>query len=81
MDKQQLRRQIVEELQQVAPELEAETLRGDRPLRDEVDLDSMDWLRFLSALHRRFAVNIPEADYQQLDSLDALVGYLDQRLP
>ncbi len=81
MDKQQLRRQIVEELQQVAPELEAETLRGDRPLRDEVDLDSMDWLRFLSALHRRFAVNIPEADYRQLDSLDALVGYLDQRLP
>ena len=81
MDKQQLRQQVVEELQQVAPELEAETLRGDRPLRDEVDLDSMDWLRFLSALHRRFAVNIPEADYQQLDSLDALVGYLDQRLP
>lgn len=81
MDKQQLRQQVVEELQQVAPELEAETLRGDRPLRDEVDLDSMDWLRFLSALHRRFAVNIPEADYQQLGSLDALVGYLDQRLP
>lgn len=81
MDKQQLRQQVVEELQQVAPELEAETLRGDRPLRDEVDLDSMDWLRFLSALHRRFAVNIPEADYQQLNSLDALVGYLDQRLP
>ena len=81
MDKQQLRQQVVEELQQVAPELDAETLRGDRPLRDEVDLDSMDWLRFLSALHRRFAVNIPEADYQQLDSLDALVGYLDQRLP
>ncbi len=81
MDKQQLRQQVLEELQQVAPELEAESLRGDRPLRDEVDLDSMDWLRFLSALHRRFAVNIPEADYQQLDSLDALVGYLDQRLP
>ncbi len=81
MDKQQLRQQVVEELQQVAPELDAETLRGDRPLRDEVDLDSMDWLRFLSALHRRFAVNIPEADYQQLNSLDALVGYLDQRLP
>jgi acyl carrier protein len=81
MNKQQLRQQVVEELQQVAPELDAETLRGDRPLRDEVDLDSMDWLRFLSALHRRFAVNIPEADYQQLDSLDALVGYLHQRLP
>lgn len=81
MDKQQLRQQVLEELQQIAPELEAETLRSDRPLRDEVDLDSMDWLRFLGALHRRFAVNIPEADYRQLHSLEALVGYLHQRLP
>lgn len=80
MDKQQLRQQVLEELQRIAPELEAESLRADRSLREEVDLDSMDWLRFLGALHRRFAVNIPEADYRQLDSLNALLDYLQQRL-
>lgn len=80
MDRQQLRQQVLHELQHIAPELEAETLRGDRPLRDEVDLDSMDWLRFLGALHRRLGVNIPETDYHKLDSLDALIAYLEPRL-
>lgn len=80
MDRQQLRRQVLEELRQVAPEVEPDSLRGNRPLRDEVDLDSMDWLRFIGALHRRLGVNIPEADYQRLDSLDAIVGYLSDRL-
>jgi hypothetical protein len=40
----------------------------------------MDWLRFLGALHRRLGVNIPEADYHKLDSLDALIVYLQPRL-
>jgi acyl carrier protein len=80
MDQQDIRRQVLEELQRIAPELEADQLRGDRPLRDEVDLDSMDWLRLLGALHKRFGVNIAEADYQRLDSLDAVVEYLGTRL-
>lgn len=75
-----LRQQVLEVLQGIAPEIEPATLRGDRPLRDEVDLDSMDWLRFLAALHRRLGVNIPETDYQKLTSLDALLDYLQQRL-
>jgi acyl carrier protein len=80
MDAAEIRRQVLEELQRIAPELESEQLRGDRPLRDEVDLDSMDWLRLLGALHKRLGVNIPEADYRNLDSLDALVEYLCARL-
>lgn len=80
MDEPDIRRQVLEELQRIAPEVEADLLRGDRPLRNEVDLDSMDWLRLLSALHRRLGVNIPESDYQRLDSLDALVEYLSARL-
>lgn len=80
MDDAQLRQTVFAALQGIAPEVEPETLRGDRPLRDEVDLDSMDWLRFLAALHQRLGVNIPEADYPQLASLDALLAYLQRRL-
>lgn len=79
MNQQQIRREVLAALKGVAPELDAASLRGDRPLRDEVDLDSMDWLRFISALHRRLGINIPEADYQRLRSLDALLAYLAQR--
>ena len=60
--------------------VEPDSLRGDRPLRDEVDLDSMDWLRFLAALHQRLGVNIPEADYQQLTTMNVLLAYLARRL-
>jgi acyl carrier protein len=80
MDDAQLRQTVFAALQGIAPEVEPETLRGDRPLRDEVDLDSMDWLRFLAALHQRLGVNIPEADYQQLTTLDVLLVYLQRRL-
>lgn len=80
MDEAQLRHEVLKALQGIAPEVEPDTLRGDRPLRDEVDLDSMDWLRFLAALHQRLGVNIPETDYAQLASLDALLAYLQRRL-
>ncbi|MDV7213993.1 acyl carrier protein [Azotobacter beijerinckii] len=80
MDDAQIRREVFAALQGIAPEVEPETLRSDRQLRDEVDLDSMDWLRFLAALHQRLGVNIPEADYQRLTSLDALLAYLARRL-
>ncbi|MNJ65802.1 Meromycolate extension acyl carrier protein [compost metagenome] len=80
MDDAQLRREVFAALQAIAPEVEPASLRGDRPLRDEVDLDSMDWLRFLAALHQRLGVNIPEADYQQLTTLNVLLAYLQRRL-
>lgn len=48
-------------------------------MRDQVDLDSMDWLNFLAGLHQRLSVDIPEADYRKLTTLDALVPYLAQK--
>ena len=67
-------------LRAIAPELEPDTLNPARPLRSQVDLDSMDWLNVLVGLHQRFGVDIPEADYARLDSLDAIVAYLEPRL-
>lgn len=64
----------------IAPEVEADELRGDRPLRNQVDLDSMDWLNFLLGLHEKLKVDIPEADYARLVTLDDVVGYLQKKL-
>jgi polyketide biosynthesis acyl carrier protein len=80
MEEAQIRDIALEALQHIAPEVDVKTLRPDRLLRDEVDLDSMDWLRYISALHQRLGVNIPEADYQLLISIDAVVSYLQKRL-
>jgi acyl carrier protein len=71
-----LRDAVLETLRRIAPEVAAQSLQHDIPLRDQVDLDSMDWLNFLIALHRKLGVDIPESDYARLVTLDDLVAYL-----
>jgi acyl carrier protein len=80
MNPEDIRRQVLEELQRIAPELEAGELQPSRLLREQVDLDSMDWLNFLVALHERFKVEIPEADYKRLSTFEQIVGYLAARM-
>jgi acyl carrier protein len=57
-------------------------VQSDEPhfslLRDQVDLDSMDWLNFLVRLHKRFDVDIPESQYASLRTIDDLTNYIDQ---
>lgn len=67
-------------LRSIAPEVEPGGIEPARPLRHQVDLDSMDWLNFLVGLHERFGVNIPEADYARLVTLDNVLDYLQARL-
>lgn len=76
MTREEIRSRVLAELSRIAPEVEAESLRARRPLRQEVDLDSMDWLNFLLALEKAFGVAIPERDYRRLNTLDELLDYL-----
>ena len=79
MTNEDIRTVVLETLKGIAPELEESELQPDRPLRDQVDLDSMDWLNFLVGLHQRLKVDIPEADYRKLTTLDSLIAYLAQK--
>lgn len=79
MKSQEIRNQVLRALKGIAPELEVEQLCSDRLLREEVDLDSMDWLRFIETLNRSLGIAIPEADYREVDTLDKLIAYLMQR--
>jgi acyl carrier protein len=80
MNESEIRAVALATLLSIAPEVEADELRGDRPLRSQVDLDSMDWLNFLLGLNKRLKVEIPEADYARLVTLDDVVAYLMKRL-
>lgn len=64
----------------VAPELGSRPLKPEVPLRDQADLDSMDFLRFVMELHTRLGVDVPEADYGKLASVTAVVDYVSARL-
>lgn len=67
---------VIATLTGIAPEIEAAGLRRDRPLRNQVDLDSIDWLNFLLGLNKRLKIEIPESDYARLITLDDVVDYL-----
>ena len=79
MTHEMLRDTVLDALRTVAPELDAASLRGDRPLRAQLDIDSVDYLNFLIALHAATGVDIPEPDYAQIATLDACVAYLAAR--
>jgi len=55
-------------------------LDADKPLRDQLDLDSMDFLDIVMELRKRYKLQIPEADYPQLATLNSCVGYLQPLL-
>lgn len=80
MNEQDLWAGVMAELTAIAPEVNPAELAPARLLREQVDLDSMDWLNFLIGLHGRFKVDIPEADYARLRTLDDLIGYLRAKL-
>jgi len=76
-----IRTTVFKTLRGIAPEIDAQALAADRPLRDQIDLDSMDWLNFLVGLHEALKVDIPESDYRKLYTLNDLYGYLHEHLP
>jgi acyl carrier protein len=71
-----LQKAVFDTLRRIAPEVSPTELQPDVPLRDQVDLDSMDWLNFLIGLHGTLGVDIPESDYAKLVTLDNLLAYL-----
>lgn len=79
MSADELRTIVFATLKAIAPEVEAGELRSDRPLRNQVDLDSMDWLNFLLGLNKKLGVEIPEADYRKLVTLDDILAYLEAK--
>lgn len=79
MTEAQLKEAILQALFSVAPEAEGERLDPAENLRDQLDIDSMDFLNFLVALKDTVGVEVPEADYAQVASLDDCVRYLAAR--
>ena len=72
---------VQEELGNIAPEMDVGTINPSADLREALDIDSMDFLNFVTALHHRLGVDVPEIDYPKLATLDGAVTYLEARLP
>lgn len=76
MTSEQIRATVLKCLGEIAPEADLSRIRPTVNFRDQLDIDSMDFLNFVIALHQRLGVEIPERDYPKLVTLDGCVNYL-----
>lgn len=80
MTREDVRTAVIESLRRIAPEIDPTRVEPAANLREELDLDSMDFLRFILMLHERLAIDVPEVDYARLSTLDGAVAYAAERL-
>jgi acyl carrier protein len=80
MTREDLQRTIVEALAGVAPDTDPAALAPDADLREALDIDSVDFLNFVIALHDRLGVDVPETDYARLATIGSAVDYLLAKL-
>ncbi len=80
MTETEIKATIIAGLSQIAPEADFEELSPTENIREELDIDSFDFLNFLIGLNDKLGVDIPESDYEKLISLNDLINYLSKRL-
>lgn len=79
MTDSELKKIVMNAILEIAPEADFETLDPDDGLREQLDLDSMDFLNVVIALHETLGIDIPEADYPQLFTLTGAISYLQEK--
>lgn len=76
MTKDECRKLVIDIISDIAPDEDLSNVKPDIRLRDQLQLDSMDFLDIVMELRKRHGIEVPEADYMQLASLDSCADYL-----
>jgi len=80
MTEEEIKRAIIDEILRVAPDVEEGEIEADANLQRSLEIDSFDSLQVLTALSEKLGVEIPEADYGKVDTLNNMVAYFAARL-
>ena len=80
MTRDEVRQVIISILKDIAPDEDVNSIEDDVVLREQIDLDSMDFLDIVMELRKRFNIEVPESDYQELVSMDSCIQYLQPLL-
>ena len=76
MTESEIRQVVQQALSNVAPEVDVSAIDPAKDMRDQIDIDSVDFLNFVIGLHKELGIEIPESDVSKLVTLDGCVGYL-----
>lgn len=80
MKAEEIRSMILEIIHEIVPDEDLSDLKGDVRIRDQIEMDSMDFLDIIMELRKRYSLTVPEDDYMELSSLDSSVAYLEPLL-
>ena len=80
MTKEEIKSALMEIVAEIIPDEDLTNLKGDIPIREQVELDSMDFLDIIMELRKRYGIEVPEDDYMQLATLDSSIAYLEPRM-
>lgn len=72
-----IREAVLDILSGIAPDEDLSNLKDDVPFREQLELDSMDFLDIVMELRKRYRVQVPEDDYMELRSMESTVAYLE----
>ena len=77
MKAEEVRATILEVIHEIVPDEDLSDLKHDVRIRDQIEMDSMDFLDIIMELRKRYGVTVPEDDYMKLSTLDGCVEYLE----
>jgi acyl carrier protein len=80
MTRSEIEKAVLDIIQDILPDEEIGDLKAEENLRDQLDLDSMDFLDIVMELRKQYRVNVPEADYPQLATLKSTIDYLEPKM-
>jgi len=81
MTKDEIKKKIIGQIYEIAPEHEGETIPENENLQRSLEIDSFDFLNLLTALNEELGVEVPESDYSDVDTLEHMADYFAERLP
>lgn len=76
MTREGIHKAVIEIIGDIAPDEDLGGIDAEKPLRDQIDLDSMDFLDIVMELRKRYSVEVPEQDYPELATMNSTINYL-----
>jgi acyl carrier protein len=76
MTRESIKAAIIEIINEIVPDEDLSDLDHQKPLRDQIDLDSMDFLDIVMELRKKYRIEVPEEDYDELSTMNRTIDYL-----
>ncbi len=76
MTRESIKAAIIEIINEIVPDEDLSDLDHQKPLRDQIDLDSMDFLDIVMELRKKYRIEFPEEDYDELSTMNSTIDYL-----